>query len=128
MATIKLSDGSVFQGWDEEELAKAVAAYASKGATNSDTAKGIFDFGKITLSPEVTKIVEKVPVEVEKIVERTVQVPVLPERPLTKDEMAFITNLTKNAARQKNVEALIALGIVGAIGVAFTYSMIKASK
>ena len=114
MATIKLSDGSVFQGWDEEELAKAVAAYASKGATNSDTAKGIFELGKITLSPEVTKIVEKVPV--------------LPERPLTKDEMDFITNLTKNAARQKNIEALIALGIVAAVGVGFTYLMIKASK
>ena len=117
MAYIKLADGSTFQGLDED-VAKAVAAYASTKSSGNDF--NINDLGKIRISPEVTKIVEKVPVEVEKIVEKMVAVPVLPERPLTKDEMEFITNLTKQASKQKTKEMLFSgLGIAAFAGVIF---------
>lgn len=109
MAYIKLADGSTFQGLDED-VAKAVAAYATMKGNNDFN---INDIGKIKISPEVTKIVEKVPVEVEKVVERMVAVPVLPERPLTKEEMEFIERTTHQAQKQKNINS--AMGIFGGL-------------
>lgn len=109
MAYIKLADGSTFQGGDSD-VVKAIAAYSSKVGTTSDPL-----FSNVTISPEVTKIVEKVPVEVEKIVEKAVQVPVLPDRPLTKDEIAFLTNMTNAARHQHNVDTAIGIGVSVAI-------------
>ena len=102
MAYVKLADGSTFQGLDSD-VARAVASYASKQTGN-------MDFSKITVSPEVTKIVEKVPVEVEKVVEKMVQVPVLPERPLTQNEMNFLRDMRVMTNRQKNIDTAIGVG------------------
>lgn len=111
MAYIKLADGSTFNGADSD-MAEAIKSYMlKKGMTDS----GSFDWSKITISPEVTKIVEKVPVQVDKIIERTVQVPVLPERPLTKDEMDFIRELSNKHFKNQEVQ-YIACGIGGVLG------------
>ena len=121
MAYIKLADGSTFQGLDGD-VAKAVAAYA---ATKNSGDFNIGDLGKIKISPEVTKIVEKVPVEVEKVVERMVAVPVLPERPLTKEEMEFITNLTKQA---RNEKIFTTVGVFAFFGILFGGAIVLAMK
>ncbi|MBO7453464.1 MAG: hypothetical protein J6U54_24285, partial [Clostridiales bacterium] len=112
---IKLADGSTFQGLDED-IAKAVASYSAK------TGNG-FDFSNIRVSPEVTKIVEKVPVEIEKIVEKTVQVPVLPERPLTQNEINFLKEMKRMSYKQRNRDAIIGIGVtVGLIGALGAYA------
>jgi len=105
MAYIKLADGSTFQGVDAD-VAKAVMSYSAKQRNANLT-----DLSNISISPEITKIVEKVPVEVEKIVEKAVQVPVLPERPLTQNEIAFLREMKRMSYRQKNIDSAIGLGV-----------------
>jgi hypothetical protein len=112
MAYVRLADGSLFSGIEDADVAKAVAAYANKNA-----ASGGLDFSKITISPEVTKIVEKVPVQVDKVIERAVQVPVLPERPLTSEEIALIRDLRKQASIDNRNSGLVALGFLCAAAV-----------
>ena len=123
MAYVKLPDGTTIEGTFSSDVNEALNAYLASMKNGSYK-------GEIKISPEVTKIVEKVPVEVEKIVEKAVQVPVLPERPLTPDELAYLTMLHKDemaeAARisAENVRSgRIVLGITGGIivgGIAIT--------
>lgn len=117
MAYVKLPDGTTIEGTFSSDVNQALNAYLSSIKNGSYN-------GEIKISPEITKIVEKVPVEVEKIVEKAVQVPILPERPLTSDEIAYLTMLHKDemkeAARisEENIRSgRIALGIVGAVSV-----------
>lgn len=117
MAYVKLADGSTFNGTDEV-VAKAIAEYTAKVGQAGKTAEDIWS--NITISPKVTKIVEKVPVEVEKVVEKMVQVPVLPERPLTKDEISLIRDM-QNAARKSNRDSTI-IGLVVAGVVIFGFA------
>lgn len=112
MAYIRLADGSTFQGLDDGDVAKAVAAYMSK---NAET--GGLDISKITISPEVTKIVEKVPIQVDKIIEKAVQVPVLPERPLTTDEINLIKELRAQTSKDSRNAAILTLGVIGLVTV-----------
>lgn len=104
MAYVKLADGSTFSGYSDD-ISQFLSAYAASAGTKPETM-----FKNITVSPEVTKIVEKVPVTVDKVIERAVQVPVLPERPLTKDEIAFLTKLNEAARKQKNIDTAIGVG------------------
>lgn len=131
MAYVKLPDGTTIEGTFSSDVNEALNAYLASMKNGSMK-------GEIKISPEVTKIVEKVPVEVEKIVEKAVQVPVLPERPLTPDEIAYLTMVHKDEiAEAKRISAesaragRVALGVTGGIivgGIAFMLLLERIEK